>query len=294
LNREWGIDRQQDAKEFLDFLVDTLHEDLNVNWARNPLRALTPQEEAMRERTPYFFASKGEYQRYLHRDSSKMTDLFAGQHISRLQCTKCSYTSTTYETFYSISVEIPDNRGRPVSLHDCLRSYTTSEVLVGEEVWHCPQCRVDRETKKQIIITRAPDHLVIHLKRFSASHTERAKKVHTPVDFPLHGLDMSPYMLAPPDAKTSKQIATLHGQDALLAPPQMTPPYRYDAYAVMRHLGGTMGSGHYIALVEDKSKSKWREFNDEKVNDFLPQDLSPRNRLQNEQAYIIFYQRVWQ
>ena len=32
LNSEWGSDRQQDAKEFLEFLIDGLHEDLNKNW----------------------------------------------------------------------------------------------------------------------------------------------------------------------------------------------------------------------------------------------------------------------
>ena len=28
MNREWGIDRQQDAKEFFDFLVDCLYQTL--------------------------------------------------------------------------------------------------------------------------------------------------------------------------------------------------------------------------------------------------------------------------
>lgn len=269
-----------------------MHEDLNVNWRRNPLRGLTEKEEAHRERAPPFLASKGEFDRYIHRDWSKLTELFAGQHISRLQCTTCTKTSTTYETFYSISVEIPPNRGRPVSLHDCLRSYTTSETLAGDEVWRCPNCRAEREATKRITISRAPEYLVIHFKRFSASHTERARKVHTPIDFPLKGLDMSSYMLQPPDAQTVKYLEGTYGPRATETPPSMQPPFLYDAYAVMRHLGGTMGSGHYIALVEDKSRGRWRQFNDDKIDDFMPEQLSPSQRLQNEQAYIVFYQRV--
>jgi len=52
-----------------------------------------------------------------------------------------------------------------------------------------------------------------------------------------------------------------------------------------------MTSGHYIALVRDKARNCWREFNDNRVTDFRPEDLSPSKRLQNEQAYIVFYQR---
>lgn len=82
MNREWVIDRQQDAKEFFDFLVDCLHEDLNVNWARTPLKPLTFAEEMQRERTPIAQASTYEWSRFQHRDLSYISSLFAGQHAS--------------------------------------------------------------------------------------------------------------------------------------------------------------------------------------------------------------------
>lgn len=264
-----------------------------MNWNRTPLRPLTDEEEAQRERTPPFVAAKREWERYLHRDHSRLTDLFAGQHISRLQCTTCGHSSTTYEPFYSVSVEIPPapSSGR-VDLRDCLRSYCSAETLRGDEVWRCPHCRTEREATKRITISRAPEFLVVHLKRFSAGRSERARKIHTPVDFPLHGLDLEPFMLPAPDAAARDAAARKYGSGEREAPPAMSPPYRYDAYAVLRHLGGTMTSGHYIALVEDKARACWREFNDDKVTDFRPEDLPSAKRLQNEQAYIVFYQRV--
>jgi len=293
LNKEWSSDRQQDAKEFLEFLMDCLHEDLNVNWARTPLRQLTDAEEAERERTPPFIAAKKEWDRYLHRDHSRLTDLFAGQHISRLQCTTCGTSSTTYEAFYSISVEVPlPSTSHPVvTLYDCLRSYCSAEMLSGDEVWHCPRCKRDREATKRITISRAPEFLIIHFKRFSASHSQSAKKIHVPVDFPLNNLDIEPFMLPSPTAEDVSTIAHRYGKEALETPPAMRPPYRYDCYAVMRHLGGTMTSGHYISLVKDVARGCWREFNDERITDFQPQDLRGGSKLQNEQAYILFYQR---
>ncbi|KAI9659606.1 MAG: ubiquitin-specific protease doa4 [Alyxoria varia] len=289
LNQEWGVDRQQDAKEFLEFLLDCLHEDLNVNWRRNPLRALTAEQEAERERTPPFIASQREWERYLHRDNSRLTDLFAGQHISRLQCTTCKRSSTTYEPFYSISVEIPSN-SRTVDIRDCLRSYCSSEMLSGEEVWKCPFCRCEREATKRITISRAPNFLVVHFKRFSASHSEKARKITTPVEFPIKDLDLEPFMLPEPEGENMNEIQRRHPRAAEV-PASMRPPFKYDAYAVMRHLGGTIASGHYISLVQDRARGCWREFNDDRVTDFKPENLPPSKRLQNEQAYIVFYQR---
>lgn len=71
----------------------------------------------------------------------------------------------------------------------------------------------------------------------------------------------------------------------------MNGPYIYNAYAVIRHLGSTLGSGHYVAMVKDKSRGCWRQFNDERVADFEPGNLPPSERLQNEKAYIVFYER---
>lgn len=280
LNREWGIDRQQDAKEFLEFLVDCLHEDLNVRWEKSPLAPLTTHQELVRERLPINQVSKLEWDRYIHRDFSFISTTFAGQHASRLRCRTCGNTSTTYEAFYSISVEIPrSGRG---DVRECLRSYCQEEMLSGDEVWKCPYCRREREATKRITITRLPQVLVIHFKRFSASKTESARKVHTPIDFPIHGLNMDPYM-----APTSLPATTTDG----IVDAAITPPFQYDAYAVMRHIGQSGNGGHYVALVRDAGRGCWRKFDDEKAVDFDPHKLRSDQRLQNEHAYIVFYGR---
>ncbi|KAJ5595184.1 uncharacterized protein N7459_001392 [Penicillium hispanicum] len=284
LNREWAIDRQQDAKEFFDFVVDCLHEDLNINWQRNPLRPLTFAEEMQRERMPVPKVSKIEWDRYCHREESFISSLFAGQHASRLRCTTCRQTSTTYEAFYSISVEIPPTGTGDI--YQCLRSYCQEEMLSGDEVWKCPHCKCKRTATKQIIITRAPQILVVHFKRFSASKTQSARKIHTPIEFPLHGLRMDDFVISYPNPTAAPESG---------APPTAgatVPPFTYDSFAVLRHIGSSMGSGHYISLVRDAERQCWRKFDDERAIDFNPRDLRARDRLQNEQAYIVFYERV--
>ena len=285
LNHEWVIDRQQDSKEFFDFIVDCLHEDLNVNWQRTPLRPLTFEEEMQREKMPVSKVSRIEWDRYCHREESFISSLFAGQHASRLRCTTCKRTSTTYEAFYSISVEIPPSGVGDI--YQCLQSYCQEEMLSGDEVWKCPYCKCERVATKQIIITRAPQILVVHFKRFSASKTQMARKIHTPIEFPLHGLKMDNFVISSPNQPNGSGNA----QDT--APPSATTgPFIYDAYAVLRHIGSSMGSGHYISLVRDAQRQCWRKFDDERATDFNPRDLRYKDRLQNEQAYIVFYERV--
>lgn len=302
MNREWAIDRQQDAKEFFDFLIDCLHEDLNINWQRTPLRPLTFEEELQRERMPIHRVSSIEWDRYRHREESYMTSLFAGQHASRLRCTTCRLTSTTYEAFYSISVEIP--RSGTGDIYQCLQSYCKEEMLSGEEVWKCPHCRREREATKQIILTRAPQLLVVHFKRFSASKNQSTRKIHTPIDFPLHGLNMDPFMIPSANQDPPTTNGTYQNPPSQPPPPPSssqqqqppnpatTPPYTYVAYAVLRHIGQSSGGGHYISLVRDSQRDCWRKFDDDRVTDFNPRDLRFGDRLQNEQAYIVFYERV--
>lgn len=290
-NSQWTVDQQQDAKEYLEFVLDHFHEDMNRNWSRTPLKQLSEAQEMTRERLSRPIAAITEWGRYTHREKSLIGDIFAGQHASQLTCTTCGTTSTTYEAFWSISVEIPLEGSADV--RDCLRSYCSPERLDGDDFWRCPRCKRDREAVKKITITRAPLSLVVHFKRFSASHTQRAHKVRTQIQFPLQGLDIGPFVEPPIPPEQEARVMDTHREATmqLKEDPAMNGPFKYNAYAVIHHIGGTLGSGHYIAHVKDRSRGVWRRFNDDKVTDFEPNKLSGVESLQSERAYIVFYER---
>ncbi|KAM3415447.1 Ubiquitin carboxyl-terminal hydrolase 4 [Cercospora zeina] len=281
--------QQQDAQEFFSFIVDCLHEDFNAVWSKNPLRVLTEQEEAKRERMPAIVVAKTEWGRYVHRENSFLTSLFYGQHSSRLQCSHCNFTSTTYEAWALLQVEIPVTRD--AQLQDCLRAHFRDELLDKENQWSCPKCKTPRRAAKKLTMTRAPPFLVVALKRFKSNTRGDQRKLRTAVRFPLTGLNMEEFVLPQPSHQEAQEIARNYGQDALKVEDSLTPPYMYDAYAVVRHLGDSTRSGHYTALVRDKARSCWRQFNDTRCQDFQPENLRPDQALDNEQAYLIFYQR---
>lgn len=168
----------------------------------------------------------------------------------------------------------------------CLNSYCKEEVLQSGEEWRCPKCKSKkRGATKQITLTRAPDTLVVHFKRFSAGRRESARKIRTRIKFPLTNLDIGKFMLEEPsDAELSKRN--------IKPERQMLGPYLYNAYAVIFHIGQSVGSGHYIAYVKDRSRGLWRRFNDSQIDDYSEQDPNLINQFQGESPYIVFYERI--
>jgi len=275
LNGEWGTDRHQDANDFYVFVMEYLHEDLNVFWRNPPPHVLSKEEENARERLPMFMAASIEWDRWSKRERSLISDLFAGQHASQLRCLTCGKTSTTYEPWFNLSVELPV-RGN-TRLEECLASYCREERLGKGHEWSCPNCQTTRDATKRITLTKAPPYLVVHFKRFRMDGSGSAQKISTVVDFPLQGLDLAPYMMPAPTPKELQSSGRQFDQSTL-------GPFRYNAYAIVEHFGRGLQYGHYISWVHDRPRNVWRKFDDSTVTDI--------NAVRPAGAYLVFYERV--
>lgn len=91
--------------------------------------------------------------------------MFFGQIRSTLKCIDCLQESPTYEGFSNLSLELPVNN-KEYDLYDCLDSYFDGEYIDG---WLCPKCEKNRRAIKKLDISKLPEILVIHLKRFVIS-----------------------------------------------------------------------------------------------------------------------------
>lgn len=80
---------QHDSQEFLAFLLDGLHEDLNMVKVKPKPIEFTPEREEALETLPTKVASEKEWDIYLMRDNSLIVQWFQGQYRSRLQCLTC-------------------------------------------------------------------------------------------------------------------------------------------------------------------------------------------------------------
>lgn len=260
LNETFSTSSQQDAQEFLEFLLDGLHEDLNPNANRTKLAPLTEQEERKRESLPIQVASRIEWGRYTHQNNSVVVNWLQGQLTSKLRCLTCETTSTTYTPFMYLSLPIPHPRpNAKFTLHDCLQEFVKEETLDGEDAWNCSKCKCARKATKKLIITRMPPILIIHLKRF-ATRGRWGDKLNTPIEFPLVHLNLTKYVPAP--------LPPQPGKPNKPEPPETTPPFIYDLYGVVNHFG-TLSGGHYTSYVKDNHSGTWNGFDDSKVTGVL-------------------------
>jgi len=91
--------------------------------------------------------------------------------------------------------EAKSNLKKSLSLTDCLNLFTSDEKLGLNDTWYCPKCKEFHRAMKKFDLWSVPQILVIHLKRFLHSKYSK-EKLATFVQFPLEGLDLSPFVLS--------------------------------------------------------------------------------------------------
>ncbi|CDR47706.1 CYFA0S36e00628g1_1 [Cyberlindnera fabianii] len=271
---------QQDCSEFLNFVLDGLHEDLNECGSKPRPPPSTKEEEMARESMSIRTASTIEWEKYLVSDFSAIVHLFQGQFSSRLKCLECGTTSTTFQSFSVLSLPIPEQyintRYEKIPLDKCFEEFTKLEVLDGDNRWHCSKCKQLRKSTKQITITRMPMNLIVHLKRFRAGSSYQ--KVTTFIDYPFK-MELTKYW---PPFEGSEEEAKLM---STLPVRNQVPPFKYRLYAVANH-SGSLGSGHYTAFVMKGGVKKWCYFDDTRVTKNVPEA-----NVINSNAYVLFYGR---
>jgi ubiquitin carboxyl-terminal hydrolase 2/21 len=106
-NRFMGYE-QQDAQEFLRFLLDGLHEDLNQIKQKPAYYEIKEQDDANAGQIQKDQAISKEYWIfYQERNMSLLTELFCGQLRSEICCTICQHRSLCFDVFWDLSVPLP-------------------------------------------------------------------------------------------------------------------------------------------------------------------------------------------
>ncbi|XP_062559535.1 ubiquitin carboxyl-terminal hydrolase 20 isoform X2 [Armigeres subalbatus] len=151
--------------------------------------------------------------------------------------------------------------GPAVTLHDCMAAFFSADELKGDNMYSCEKCNKLRNGVKFSRVLALPEMLCVHLKRFRHD-LSYSSKISSPVNFPLNGLDMRPYLHKDCKSEVSS----------------------YDLCAVICH-HGTVGGGHYTSFAKHDPTGKWFEFDDQLVTQVSPEDV------QNCEAYVLFYRK---
>lgn len=273
--------RQHDAQEFLSFLMDGLHEDLNrvlsvsanlESHSTNP--KLDGDAQSVTEGGNDTLMACRTWKNHLLRNDSIIVDHFQGMQRTSLTCPHCRKQSIKFDVYSSLSLTLEGRKdGRPTSLHSSLEHFTREEQLDDGNGWYCSKCRSNVNAIKCVKLWSTPNILVLHLKRFTFRSSKRRGggvlqcKIEDVVDFPVDHLNMEPFMT---------DSSPIH--DNITCPPV------YRLLGVVEHSGETPDSGHYTATVRNSKDSRFYRCNDSQIGDAT-------DNLKGSGVYLLFYKR---
>lgn len=281
---------QQDTQEFLRCLLDSLHEALK-HWV--PIQIGNGATRTV--------------------ERSLVHDLFQGLLLSQVMCENCHNVSEVYDPFMDLSLEIPSKQqvkkasepaefwqklggtsastsfmssftnffsslswSAPIlTLDMCLQSFCSKESLIKVDQYSCEKCDQKVNASKVLSIGKCPEILMLHIKRFAHS-SFFGSKLTTPIDFPLEGLDLFPYIRkAPPAEITKSGDKSVASNDSCL----------YDLCSIVKHMGSING-GHYVAYAKHHRTGIWYEFDDRRVSEVS------EDTVRSQEAYILVYRKA--
>jgi ubiquitin carboxyl-terminal hydrolase 22/27/51 len=245
---------QQDAHEYMQFMLNTLHLQ-NGGSSETNCRCIIHQT-------------------------------FYGKLSSTVTCDKCKNTNTALDPYMDLSLdvrnqakkrklEVKSGDDEPLNLQDCLDRFTGREKLAADD-YTCQSCK-EKGATKQLSIKTLPPVLPIHLKRFEHQKAT-SSKIETRISFPLT-LDLYPYTTAhkssqPPGKKLASPKNTNHNMNS----PAKSLVYELSSVIVHK---GKIDSGHYVSY--SREGNDWFAFDDSKVVLVSEADVL------GAEAYLLFY-----
>lgn len=222
---------QQDANEFFNILLNSLHSGLNTAIGSTKPAQIDNSNGTDEELAKRF------WENYINTNKSDIVKLFAFQERNTVKCPNCGQVYRSFNPCTGVEVPIP--KKLPTCVEDCLATYCREETLDENSLYMCEKCKRKGRASQQLTFFSLPEILVITLKRFRRS-SDLSEKVSSFVAFQPE-LDLSPFMC------------------------RRTQREKYILSAVVNHTG-TLNGGHYTADVRDKSGT-WSHCSDEKVSE---------------------------
>jgi len=241
-NELFGSFMHQDAHEFFNYLLNDVSETLARQGAKQnaaPMpKTIGGGGSQIRARTPSLQALHDQQRQETRAPIRTWVDeIFQGRLVNETKCLFCESVTSREEPFYDLSLEIEQN----CSVTACLRCFSSTEILDGDDKFSCDACGCKQEAEKRMSIAALPPVLCLHLKRFKyVEQLDQLRKLTHRVVFPFH-------------LKVSNTTDDCPDADA-----------EYALSAVVVHMGAHVNHGHYVALV--KSAGQWICFDDEQVH----------------------------
>jgi len=212
-------------------------------------------------------------------------EFFARQKIEREFIVHADFSlfKSNFRKFYFENNDFDDpimNCRGDISIYECLEQFSKESKIEKnkdkdkeklkemdkENHFLCKTCNKNLKGFKKVEIFKAPNILIVQLKRFklkvaSLMELVQNRKNEAHVDFQGY-LDLSRFVLGPDKEKA-----------------------KYELLSVCQHTG-KMGAGKYSAIVRSFKDQQWYEFIDENFKQINEEDIS------NPNVYLLVYKKI--
>lgn len=264
---------QQDAQEFLGFLLEGLHDECAQVMRAAPASTVStaPSSSPASPTSSRAAESLGGADDWLEvgprqrsavtrssghsHTSSPITKIFGGQLRSELRVPG-NKNSVTLEPYQPLQLDIgaPEIR----NIIDALKGLTRPEVLHGD--FNSPHGKDVRATK-QVFIESVPPVLILHLKRFQfdAEGYGGTVKIWKKVGYPL-------------EFEFPREVLSRQTRNTILADNSGAPRYRLTG--VVYHHGKNASGGHYTVDVRRQDGREWIRIDDTVIRRVRDEDVA--------------------
>jgi len=258
-----------DAKDLVQFLIMTLHEELNKVKVQNINNAVN-NDQRNKQLMFKIFA-----QDFMISNKSVISDLFYGVNYNITQCGYCNTQSFNYQTYFFLVFPLEEVRifksqnninynfnnnyfnNNEVNIYDCFFYDQRINYMTGSNIMYCNFCRQTCNSSMRTFLSTGPEILIIILNR------GKGIQFNVKINFSLE-IDLSNFI-------EMKQTGC-----------------RYNLIGVITHLGESGMGGHFIAYCKNPISGDWHKYNDSivsKVENFKTEVID------FAMPYLLFYQK---
>ena len=263
-----------DAKDLVNFLIMTLHEELNTADKKILNTNAINQDQRNQQLMFNLFT-----QDFVNNNKSIISDLFYGVNYNIVQCNGCMARSFNYQTYFFFVFPLEEIRifksqnnynnnfnynmnfnNNEVNIYDCFLYDQRINYMVGENAMFCNFCKRQCNSQMCTILAFGPEIIIIILNRGQGIQY----KVKVNFDEQLNLYNFIEY----------KDTGV-----------------NYQLIGVVTHLGGSDMSGHFIAYCKNPISNTWYQYNDSIVNE-VNQANFKAEVIDYAMPYLLFYQKV--
>jgi ubiquitin C-terminal hydrolase len=260
-----------DAKDLVNFLIMTLHGELNK---APPEKQNEIMGNLLQDQTNKMLMFNNFIENFKKTHQSIISDLFYALNCNITQCQNCQIISYNYQIYFFLIFPLEEVRKfklmnnsnnfnfnfaneNLVDIYDCFNFDRKINFMINDNAMYCNYCKQTCNSSMRTILTTGPAILIIILNR--GKGIEFKVKINFYLD-----LDLSNY---------------IELQDT---------GCKYDLFGVITHIGESSMSGHFISYCKSYWDNNWYKFNDAIV--------TPVKDFQTEvidfaMPYLLFYKK---